>query len=171
MHDWPDPQLSLTHAYSTLNNQALANTAEPFTPPAWSCGYDGKQVANASKKGHDRFLFVDGQDNDHHYFDHDHSHQDHSHQDHSDQDHSDQNHSDHDHSHRFDPSNTEKALIDLQQSLRGSVFQVGKNRRVQGGSFSYWVDVYVEIDYGLCSDNGETCATGIGPKTINYGEF
>jgi hypothetical protein len=171
MQGWPDRRLSLTHAYSTLNNQALANTAETFIPPAWSCGYDGKQDVNANKKGDDRFLFGDGQDNDHHPFDHDHSHQDHSDQDHSDHDHLDHDYSDHDHSHRFDPSNTEKALTDLQQSLRGSVLHVGKHRRVQGGTFSYWVDVYVEIDNGLCSDNGETCATGIGPKTINYGEL
>ena len=165
MHDWPEPRLSLAHAYFTFNNQALADTAETFTPPAWSCGYDGKQDVTASKNGDDRFLLGDGQGNDRHYFDHDHSHQDHSYQDHADQDQAD------DHSHRFDPSNTEKVLTDLQQSLRGSVLHVGKHRRMQGGAFSYWVDVYVEIDYGLCSVNGETCSTEIGPKTINYGEF
>jgi hypothetical protein len=31
--------------------------------------------------------------------------------------------------------------------------------------------VYVEIDFGLCRDNGEDCAGGIiGPNTINYGK-
>ena len=115
MHDWPEPRLSLAHAYFTFNNQALADTAETLTPPAWSCGYDGKQDVTASKNGDDRFLLGDGQGNDRHYFDHDHSHQDHSNQDHADQDQAD------DHSHRFDPSNTEKVLTDLQQSLRGSV--------------------------------------------------
>lgn len=146
----------------------MANTAETFTPPAWSCGYDGKQGVNASENDDGRFLFGDGQGNDHHHFDH---HQDHSDEDPSDQGHSDQDRADHNHFHRFDPSNTEKALNDLQQSLRGSVLHVGKHRRLQGGGFSYWVDVYVEIDYGLCSDNGEACSTEIGPKTLNYGEY
>jgi hypothetical protein len=49
--------------------------------------------------------------------------------------------------------------------------RIGKRRRVQGASYAYWVDVYVEIDYALCNDNGDTCATGIGTNTINYGEF
>jgi hypothetical protein len=49
--------------------------------------------------------------------------------------------------------------------------RIGKHRRVQGQAFSYWVDVYVEIDKALCAENGETCANGIGPNTINYGEF
>jgi hypothetical protein len=78
----------------------LANTAESFTPPAWSCDYGGEQDVNA-ENGFNRFLLRDGQDNDDHHFDHaQHAHSDH-------------DHSDHDHSHHFDPSNTEKALTDL----------------------------------------------------------
>jgi hypothetical protein len=49
--------------------------------------------------------------------------------------------------------------------------RIGKRRRVQGASYAYWVDVYVEIDFALCTRNGETCQTGIGTNTINYGEF
>ena len=105
-----------------------------------------------------RFLFEDGHDDNHDHFHHDHS--DHDHDDHN-----------HDHDHDFNPSNTEEALADIQHSLRGSELHMGKRRRVQGGSYAFWVDVYIEIDYALCSRNGETCATGIGPKTINYGEF
>jgi hypothetical protein len=48
---------------------------------------------------------------------------------------------------------------------------MGKRRRVQGASFTYWVDVYVEIDHALCNANGETCVAGIGLKTLNYGEL
>lgn len=107
-----------------------------------------------------RFLFEDGHDDNH----------DHFHHDHSDHDHSDHNHN-HNHDHDFNPSNTNEALADIQHSLRGSELRMGKRRRVQGGSYAFWVDVYIEIDYALCSRNGETCATGIGPKTINYGEF
>jgi hypothetical protein len=83
----------------------------------------------------------------------------------------DRHHSHHDHSdYDFDPSNIGNTFADLKQSLRGSELRVGKRRRVQGASFAYWVDIYVEIDHALCNANGETCATGIGPKTLNYGE-
>lgn len=53
--------------------------------------------------------------------------------------------------------------------------RIGKRRRVQeasNSSYSYWVDIYVEIDYGMCDFNGELdlCNAGtIGPNTINYG--
>ena len=80
-------------------------------------------------------------------------------------------HHDHDHSdHHFFPSNIEDTIADLQHSLRGSELRPGKRRRVQGESFAYWVDIYIEIDHALCTDNGETCTTTIGPKTVNYGE-
>jgi hypothetical protein len=102
-----------------------------------------------------RFLFEDGHDDNHNHFHHDNS---------------DHDHHDHDHDHDFDPSNTKEALADLQHSLRGSELRIGKRRRVQGGSYNFCVDVYIEIDYALCNKNGETCANGIGPNTINYGE-
>jgi hypothetical protein len=73
--------------------------------------------------------------------------------------------------HYFDPSNIEDTIADLQHSLRGSEIHLGKRRRLQGASFAYWVDLYIEIDYALCTDNGETCTTTIGPKTLNYGEL
>ena len=80
-------------------------------------------------------------------------------------------HYNHDHSdHHFFPSNIEDTIADLQHSLRGSELRLEKRRRVQGESFAYWVDIYIEIDHALCTDNGETCTTTIGPKTVNYGE-
>ena len=115
----------------------------------------GAKETSATKEA-SRSLFEDGHDDDRDHFDHDHS---------------DHNHSDHDHTHHFDPSKTEGALADLQGSLRGSELRIGKRRRVQGASYSYWVDVYVEIDYALCTKHGETCATGIGTNTINYGQL
>ena len=102
-----------------------------------------------------RFLFADGHDDLH---------------DHPDQE--DSGH--HDHSHDFDPSKTEKALADLQHSLRGSEVRIGKRRRVQASSYGYWVDIYIEIDKDLCSKKGELalCEAGtIGPNTLNYSEF
>jgi hypothetical protein len=95
-----------------------------------------------------RSLFEDGHD------DHDHSAHDHQ-----------------DHSHDFDPSKTDDALANLKHSLRGSELRIGKRRRAQGVGYDYHVDVYVEIDFALCAANGETCANGIGTKTLNYGEF
>jgi hypothetical protein len=91
-------------------------------------------------------------------------------------DHSNHGHSAHDHEddyHDFDPSNTNEALANLRRSLRGQVLPIGKRRRVQGANYAYWVDVYIEIDRDLCSDNSELvlCDAGtIGPNTINYGE-
>ena len=80
-------------------------------------------------------------------------------------------HHDHDHSdHHLDPSNIDDTIADLQHSLRGSELHLEKHRRVQGESFAYWVDIYIKIDHALCSDNGETCTTTIGPKPVNYCE-
>jgi len=93
------------------------------------------------------------------------------HWDDSDQfDHDDYFDYDHDHPH-FDPSDTDQTLANLKHSLHGSELRIGKHRRVQGSSYAFWVDIYVEIDYALCSRNGETCANGIGPKTLNYGAY
>lgn len=85
-------------------------------------------------------------------------------------DHSDHDYSVNDHSH-VDPSSTEEALANIKKSLRGSEFSIGKHRHVQGARFSFWVDIYIEIDYGLCEKHGESCATVVGPKTLNYGEY
>ena len=133
----------------------MANVAEEFEPPAWSCGNTPDMER--------RFLSEDddhGDDDDH---DHDHS----DHRDHSD------HHDHHDHHHDFDPLKTEEALTDLRRSLRGAEMCMGKRRRVeqQGAGYAYWVDMYIEIDRDLCARNGElaTCDAGtIGPNTINY---
>jgi hypothetical protein len=76
--------------------------------------------------------------------------------DHFDHNPSDHNHSDHDHTHHFDLSKTKDLLVDLQRSLCGSELRIGKPRRVQGESYGYWVDVYVEIDNTLYTNNQET---------------
>ena len=83
-----------------------------------------------------------------------------------DDDHHD--HSDHEHTHHFSMSDTDKAIADLKHSLHGLDVHIGKRRRMTGASYSYWVDIYVEIDYLLCQRNGESCANGIGPDTVNY---
>ena len=99
-------------------------------------------------------LIEDGQDDDHDHFDHDPS---------------DHDHSDHDHTHHFDLSKTKDLFADPQRSLRGSELRIGKCRRMQGASYGYWVDVYVEIDNTLCTNNHEMCTTEIGTNTIKYG--
>ena len=154
----------LSFLISILTNnicfQAVVTNATDFVPPAWSCGVHSEQELNNSTTRH--------------LVEHDHGHS-HRHHDHS-HDHSTHNQSpDHDHSdHDFDPSNN-NALSHVQQGLRGSEMRIGKRRRVlQGGSssYTYWVDVYIEIDYELCNDNAELalCNAGtIGPNTINYG--
>jgi hypothetical protein len=86
----------------------------------------------------------------------------------------DHDHSHHDHSdNEFDASNIEDTIADLKQSLRGSgaELHLGKRRRVQGSSFSHWVDVYIEIDHALCSSNLDVCFWEVGPRTVNYSEL
>lgn len=66
-------------------------------------------------------------------------------------------------------------MVNLRRDLRLSQFlQVGKRRRndVQSTTtttttalYTYWVDIYIEIDIQLCTANGEST---IGPKTLNY---
>ena len=135
------------------------DSAREFVPPAWSCGFGGGErdvdaaastvdhsVGEDYHRSRDRDDGGDIRDHNHHQHDGD-----------GDDDESE--------------SSSVGTLFDLHRSLRGSTTRLGKPRRVLNGAYSYWVDVYVEIDYSLCNDNGETCADGIGPNTINYGAF
>ena len=104
-----------------------------------------------------RRLMEDHHDHDYHHDDHDHHHHDH----------------EDDHSFHLHSENTMEALADVQRSLRGSSMRLGKRRRLQGGSYSYQVDIYVEIDQQLCIDTGDDCANNGGtPGAIvtNYGK-
>ena len=93
-------------------------------------------------------------------------------------------HHDHDHHHHLDLSSSssssssnmaKETMVNLRRDLRLSQFlQVGKRRRndVQSTTtttttalYTYWVDIYIEIDIQLCTANGEST---IGPKTLNY---
>jgi hypothetical protein len=102
-------------------------------------------------------------------------------------DHHEENHrSHHDHHdhHHLDLSSSssssnmaKETMVNLRRDLRLSQFvQVGKRRRnddVQSTTtttttappYTYWVDIYIEIDIQLCTANGETT---IGPRTLNY---
>ena len=104
-------------------------------------------------------------------------------------DHREENdHTHHDHHHHLDPSSSssssssnmaKETMVNLRRDLRLSQFvQVGKRRHsnddVQSSTttttttappYTYWVDIYIEIDIQLCTANGETT---IGPKTLNY---
>ena len=59
----------------------------------------------------------------------------------------------------------------MKKSLLGSELIIGQHRRVQGASYSFWVDIYVEIDFALCEKHGEACTTEVEPKTLFYGEL
>jgi hypothetical protein len=115
----------------------MATIAETFESPAWSCGNTPDMVR--------RFLFDNGHDEYHEHLHHSNHPGDH---------------------HDFTSSNNGDVLAEIKHSLRGSELRIGRRRRVQGESYAYWVDVYVEIDYALCTD----CSTEIGPNTINYGK-
>ena len=114
-----------------------------FVPPPWSCG-----KGNATGNFDHRVLSEESHDDSHDHFDHYHS----------------------DHRSGHDPSGTAKLLADIQRSLRGSELRIGKRRRMQSTIYTYWVDIYIEIDYKLCRANGESCVAGIGPNTLSYGE-
>lgn len=145
-------------AHIPFDTQAFATTAEEFTPEPWACGYGPGLGETPAAEEESRILSGLDHDEDHDPRDqHDHSAHDHD-----------------DHSHDFDPSKTKEALEELQRSLRGPVLPIGKRRRMQGASYAYWVDLYIEIDRDLCNKNLELamCDAGtIGPNTINYGEL
>jgi hypothetical protein len=90
-----------------------------------------------------------------------------------DEDDHDESDNHHDH-HHFDLSSSNMAqetMANLQRDLRLSQLRVGKKRQrvLQSATttarYSYWVDIYIEIDIQLCITNGETT---IGPNTLNY---
>ena len=146
----PTPPLPRHILYNARRNKyiefkATVGTAREFTPPAWSCGFGGGERDRDDDRDVNATMEYPGGDY-HLLHDHDDGH-DHHHDD------------------------IVGSLFDLHRSLRGSTTRLGKPRRVLGEAYAYWVDVYVEIDYTLCNDNGETCANGIGINTINYGTF
>ena len=60
-----------------------------------------------------------------------------------------------------------------QMRMRWPILSTPFPIRMASKGYSYWVDIYVEIDYGMCDYNGELdlCNAGtIGPNTINYGK-
>ena len=99
--------------------------------------------------------------------------------------HEENDHTHNDHHHHLDLSSSssssnmaKETMVNLRRDLRLSQFvQVGKRRRndddVQSSTttttttapYTYWVDIYIEIDIQLCTANGETT---IGPRTLNY---
>lgn len=80
--------------------------------------------------------------------------------------HEDSSHNDHrEHHHNHDMSDIDSALSYIKDNLRGSSVRLGKRRKLQsGGSYSYQVDIYLEIDQQLVNDNGGI----LNPNTINY---
>ncbi|KAL7533144.1 hypothetical protein ACHAXR_005066, partial [Thalassiosira sp. AJA248-18] len=118
--------------------KAWAHDAPEWTSPPWSCGSEDI----ASEEQISRHLLED----DHHGHHHHHHH--HEHDD-------------------TDPLD----LTEITQGLRGSSMrQQGKRRKLQeaSGGYTYQVDIYMEIDFELCSKNGEDCLDGPGPLTMNY---
>lgn len=80
--------------------------------------------------------------------------------------HEDSSHNDHrEHHHNHEMSDIDSALSYIKDNLRGSSVRLGKRRKLQsGGSYSYQVDIYLEIDQQLVNDNGGI----LNPNTINY---
>ena len=101
------------------------------------------------------------------------------------EDEADDTHNHHHHHHDYnsheDHATNHAAMLDgldqIQRGLSGngssSTVRLGERRQLQGSTkpYNYQVDLYIEIDYIFCALNGEDCSTGIGPNTINYGEF
>jgi hypothetical protein len=156
--------------------QAWVTKAASFTPPRWSCGVGSFKHTTAfggkNSMSHGRSLLKDS----HHNEDgigHDH------HEDEADDTHIHHHHH-HDYNSHEDHANHAAMLDGLDQIQRGlsgngssSTVRLGERRQLQGSTkpYNYQVDLYIEIDNLFCALNGEDCSTGIGPNTINYGEF
>jgi hypothetical protein len=73
-------------------------------------------------------------------------------------DHHDQHHHDHDHdNHGLDGNDLSGSFENLRQSLRGTdVRHIGKRRKLQDANvgYSYEVDLYIEFDQQLVTNNG-----------------
>ena len=143
-------------------HQAMVDGAEDFVPPAWSCS-TGHDDSPSAKKNEEEGIFSRRlQDDEHgHYHDHGHANQDKA---------NDHDHHYHDHDHHDDDHHDDINLDKIKSSLRGSNLRLGKRRKLQGNQgYSYQVDVYLEIDFKLCAQNGETCSNGVvESKTMNY---
>ena len=60
-------------------------------------------------------------------------------------------------------------LIEIKNGLRDSKLHLGNRRELQTAKgYSFYVDMYIEVDFDLCARHGEACTNGVGPKTLNY---
>jgi len=125
--------------------KANAYAAPEFVPPAWECGV-GHDHESAGRRSLEETSDEQSMKDHHH-------HEDSSHNDHRE------------HHHNHDMSDIDSALSYIKDNLRGSSVRLGKRRKLQsGGSYSYQVDIYLEIDQQLVNDNGGI----LNPNTINY---
>ena len=60
-------------------------------------------------------------------------------------------------------------LIEIKNGLRDSKLHLGNRRELQTAKgYSFYVDMYIEVDFDLCTKLDESCTNGVGPKTRNY---
>ena len=115
---------------------------EEFIPPAWTCGVSEKEKQETSASSFqnlfgDRALVTE--DEHHHHG----------------------NLKDHIY-HRHDVEGDVVSTIDtMRKALRGSNVQFGTRRKLQSGSYSYVVDMFIEIDNVLVSKNGNSVSQAI----------
>lgn len=69
------------------------------------------------------------------------------------EDHEGHHHDDY-HHHHHGTENSETALQDIKEGLRGSTVRMGKRRKLQTGDYNYQVDVFIEIDQTLVTKTG-----------------
>jgi len=156
-----DPSSSSSIFNKKMGKRRKKRTAhEPVVDTATTNNADHQHSRHHHDVHESRILLTSDDEEDDHHEENDHSHHDHDH-------------------HHLDLSSSssssnmaKETMVNLQRDLRLSQFlQVGKRQRnVQSTTtttalYTYWVDIYIEIDIQLCTVNGEST---IGPKTLNY---
>jgi hypothetical protein len=112
--------------------KSTALDAEEYLPPAWAC-----EVANHHHSDGGLFGRNLETDDHHHHEGHDHDHSRHHH-----------------HEHEKD-EDIVSSINSMGKALRGSQVQMGKRRKLQSsGSYSYQVDLFIEIDTAFVNENG-----------------
>jgi hypothetical protein len=118
------------HIHQRKGRSIVAEEEAEFVPPAWACNVAEEHEEEPLRHRH---LEEDDHHHDHHH-DHDHHH------------------------HDLDGNDLSGSFQNLRKSLRGTdVSHIGKRRKLQdaNGGYSYQVDLYIEFDKQLVTNNGD----------------
>jgi len=117
------------HIHQRKGRSIVSEEEAEFVPPAWACNV-AEEIED--DRHHNRHLEEDGLQHNHHHHDHDHHH-----------------HNEHD-DHGLDGNDLSGSFENLRKSLRGT----DVSRQEGNMGYSYQVDMYIEFDQQLVTNNG-----------------